>query len=134
MIPLPPKLRRKPKQSDHPADGAAFEQDCAAWAAEKVERTRLLKERKGGLDKARDRSKRKRGTDSTGVSDSTRRVKARQESEVQQSSHKESESARRKEKRQGSEAMQQQQAYIAGVRARLALATGAQSRCVGWAP
>ena len=61
-------------------------------------------------------------TDNTGVSDSTRRVKARQESEVQKSSHKESESARRKEKRQGSEAMPQQQAYIARVRVRLALA------------
>jgi len=64
--PLPPKLRRKPEQSDHPADGLAFEQDCAAWAAEKVERTRLLKERKGQLDKTRDRSKRKRDTDNTG--------------------------------------------------------------------
>ena len=65
--PLPPKLRRKPEQSDHPSDGLAFEQDCAAWAAEKVERTRLLKERKGQLDKTRDRSKRKRDTDNTGV-------------------------------------------------------------------
>ena len=39
----------------------------------------------------------RKDTDNTGVSDSTRWVKARQESEVQKSSHKESESARRKE-------------------------------------
>ena len=36
ITPLPLKLSRKPEQSDHPADGLAFEQDCAAWAAEGV--------------------------------------------------------------------------------------------------
>lgn len=114
--PLPPKLRPKPQRKGNVgagklyADEAAFAADVATWEREWEERKVLVKERERWQDRQRDRSGRKR--DGEHETDSERRVRQRQESQVAIQAHADHQAAQRRSSR-----LERQQAWAQDVAA-----------------